>query len=137
MVWQTILVILCLVGIYFLYSNGYLVVQSKSAATFIGSFSGGKNHCGFTFTRCSGRVYRVLKVKERGNYRFDLDAKLSKGTVRFQVLNAKKLPLLTLDPDLRRGRVVLEPKQRYFVQMQFVQASGDCRAVWEKEETAE
>lgn len=137
MTWTIILVMLCLVGSYLLYSNGYLLVQSKSAVTFMGNLSGGKNHCWFTFTRCSGRVYRVLKVKESGIYRFDLDTNLANGTVRFQVLNAGKLPLLTLDPDLGRGRVVLEPKQRYYIQMQFIRASGDCRAVWEKEETAE
>lgn len=132
MTWTTIL-IPCLIGMYLLYTNGYLHVQSKTALTFMGDGGGMKNRMGFSFTRCNGWVRRVLKVKEGGIYRFDLDTSLSKGSVQFQVLNAGKLPLLTLDPDIPRGRIQLEAKQRYFVQMQFLHTSGDCKAAWEKE----
>ena len=131
--WSTILIPVVLVLLYFLHSNGYFYVKSKSAVTFMGDGKGMKDRMGFSFTRCNGWIYRVLKVKEDGVYRFDLDAKLSKGTVQFQVLNRQKLPLLTLNPDTTRGRVQLEKGQRYYVRMEFTHADGDCAASWEKE----
>jgi len=128
-----LLVLIAVVVIYLLYINGYMVVKSKTAVIFMGHMSGGRNSCGFTFTKCDGYVRRVLKVKEKGVFRFDLEHNLSKGQVRFQVLDAHKLPLLTLNSEQSRGRVMLEPKRRYFVQMQFINTSGDCRAWWEME----
>ena len=128
-----VMVLIAAVVMYLLYINGYMVVKSKTAAIFMGHMSGGRNSCGFTFTSCDGYVRRVLKVREKGIYCFDLESNLSKGRVRFQVLDAHKLPLLTLDAEQPRGRVMLEPKGRYFVQMQFLNASGDCRAHWEME----
>ena len=130
--WYAILIPATLVALYLLYSNGYMYMQSKSAVTFVGDGRGRNNRMGFSFTRCNGWICRVLKVKENGVYRFDLTANLSKGTAQFQVLNGQKLPVLTLAPDTTRGRFPLE-KGKYFVKMQFHQASGDCAASWVKE----
>ena len=131
MKWTIILAGLILM--YLLYSNGYLILQSKRAAVFTGDGKGRKNRLGFSFTKCSGWASRVLKVKEDGLYRFDLDAQLSAGTVQFQLLNGNKEPLLTLTPETCRGRVQLEKNQRCFVKFQFIHTSGSCAAGWEKE----
>ena len=133
MIWKLILIPAVLGLLYFLYSNGYMYLQAKSALTFRGDGRGKKDRMGFSFTRCGGYVSRVLKVKQDGIYRFDLDANLSKGTVQFQVLNRQKLPLLTLNPDATRGRVQLEKGQRYYVRMETTRADGDCAASWVKE----
>ena len=133
MTWEWILIPVIAGVLWFLYSNGYMYSQSKSALSFSGDGRGQKNRMGFSFTRCNGHISRVLKIREDGLYRFDLEAKLSKGTVQFQVLNGQKLPLLTLNPDTVRGRVQLEKGKRYFVKMQFIHVSGDCAASWEKE----
>jgi len=132
MSWYAFLIPALLVLMWLLHSNGLLYMQSKSAVTFMGDGKGRRDRMGFSFTRCNGWIYRVLKVREGGIYRFDLDTKLSKGTVQFQLLDGRKLPLLTLNPDNTRGRSQLE-KGRYFVRMQFTHASGDCAASWEKE----
>ena len=131
--YSLILVLIAFATMYLLYINGYMVVKSKSAVVFMGHMSGGRNSCGFTFTGCDGYVRRVLKVKEKGIRCFDLDSSLSKGRVQFQVMDAKKMPLLTLDAEQTRGRLLLEPKVRYYIQMQFIRASGDCSARWEME----
>ena len=133
MTWEWILIPVIAGGLWFLHSNGYMYSQSKSALSFFGDGRGQRNCMGFSFTRCTGWVSRVLKVKEAGIYRFDLDASLSAGTVQFQVLDRNKLPVLTLNPDNTRGRIPLESKQRYFVKMQFMHTSGGCAATWEKE----
>ena len=132
MTWSTVLIPVGLVLLYLMYSNGYFYMKSKSAVTFVGDGKGMKDRMGFSFTRCNGWIYRVLKVKENGLYCFDLHANLTKGTVQFQLLNSQKLPLLTLDPDKPRGKFQLE-KGRYFVKMQFIHTSGDCAAGWVKE----
>jgi len=133
MSWYAIWIPALLVLMWLLHSNGMMYTQSKAALTFTGDGRGRKDRMGFSFTRCDGWISRVLKIKEDGIYRFDLDADLSKGTVQVQVLNRQKLPLLTLNPDTPRGRLQLEAKQRYYVKMQFFHASGDSAAAWEKE----
>ena len=124
---------IALVLSFFLYINGYMVMRSKLAVTFTGDGKGQKNRMGFSVTKCNGWASKVLKVKENGIYRFDLDAELSAGTLQFQVLDREKQTLLTLNPDAVRGRVQLEKGKRYLVKMQFIQTSGTCAASWAKE----
>ena len=133
MSWYAMLIPACLLMLWFLHSNGFMYMQSKSALTFTGDGKGRKNRMGFSFTRCNGHISRVLKIKEGGLYRFDLDADLSAGGVQFQLLDGRKQPILNLDPDTTRGRVQLEKGARYFVKMQFIHASGGCAASWVKE----
>ena len=124
---------IALVLSFFLYINGYMVMRSKLAVTFTGDGKGQKNRMGFSVTKCNGWASKVLKVKENGIYRFDLDAELSAGTLQFQLLDREKQTLLTLNPDAVRGRVQLEKGKRYLVKMQFIQTSGTCAASWAKE----
>ena len=128
-----LLLIACLVGVYFLYDNGYLITKSKKALTFVGSGMGKRNCFGFQFTKCTGYVGRVLRVKESGTYAVNLDASLSGGTVRFLLQDSAKTPLVILTPDLIQGRVQLETGKRYYIRMEFDHASGDSKASWEKE----
>lgn len=72
---KAVLLILFLVGVFlFLYDRGYLVLNSKSAVSYIGSQRG--NAARFTF--CSGSVKRVVRFREDGVSRFVLDVELSK-----------------------------------------------------------
>ena len=132
MTWYHILLVaLGLIGSWFLYDRGYLIVKSKRAVTFIGSRV--KNGFAFQFTGCTGYVGRVLRVKEKGTYTVSLDAKLTKGEVRFLLLDSAKTPLLILTPDYHQGGVYLEPGKRYHIRMEFDHASGDSEARWGKE----
>lgn len=126
-----VLLALCLLVFYFLYDNGYMITKSKTALTFIGSRV--KNGFAFQFTGCTGYVGRVLRVKESGTYTVNLDATLSKGEVRFLLLDSAKTPLLILTPEWNQGGAYLELGKRYYVRMEFTHASGDSKACWEKE----
>ena len=123
----------CLIGMYLLYDNGYLLVQAKRALTFIGSGMGKRDYFAFQFTGCTGYVSRVLRVKESATYTVTLNATLSKGTVRFTMLDGARTPLLVLTPERNSGKVYLETGMRYHIRMDFTHASGDSRARWEKE----
>ena len=122
----------CLIGMYLLYDNGYLLVQAKRALTCVGSGMGKQSHFGFQFTGCTGYISRVLRVKKSGTYQVGLTANLSKGTVRFTVLDGAKTPLLVLTPEQNSGKVYLETGRRYHIRMDFDRASGDSKALWEK-----
>lgn len=117
---------------YLLYDNGYMVVKSKTALTFIGSGVGKQSHFDCHFTGCTGYAGRVLRVKESGTYTVKLDAKLSKGEVKFLLLDRAKTPLLVLTPERNQGGIYLEQGRRYHIRMEFAHATGDSKALWER-----
>ena len=128
-----LLTVLCVIGIYFLYDNGYLLVRSKSALTFMGSGMGKQNYFSFQFTGCTGFVRRVMRVQKSGSYTVRLHANLSKGEAKFMLLDGAKTPVLVLTPEASQGSVYLESGKRYHIRMEFRHASGDSKAQWEIE----
>ena len=128
-----LLTAVCVIGIWFLYDNGYLLVKSKSALTFLGSGMGKQNHFSFRFTGCTGFVRRVMRVRGSGNYTVNLHTDLSKGEVKFLLLDRAKEPLLVLTPEASRGNIYLESGKRYHIRMEFRHASGESKASWEME----
>lgn len=128
-----LLIAVCLIGGYFLYDNGYMLVKSKTAVTFIGSGMGKSPYFSFQFTGCTGYAGRVLRVKESGTYAVSFAANLTKGDVRFLVQDGAKMSMLVLTPEVSQGKVYLESGKRYYIRMEFTHASGDSRASWEKE----
>jgi hypothetical protein len=131
--WYSVVLLAVLaIGGWFLYDNGYMITKSKTALTFIGSGIGRSNYFNFQFTGCTGYAGRVLRVKESGTFTVSLNANLSKGSVRFSLLDEAKTPLLVLTPEQNQGRVSLEPGKRYHIRMEFDHASGDSKACWER-----
>lgn len=131
MTWLSgLLIAAALIGSYLLYDSGYMILKSKRAVTFVGTNR--KNGFSFQVTGCTGFVSRVLRVKENGTYTVTLDAGLSKGAVRFRILDGAKTEILTLTPEQNQGGVYLESGRRYYARMEFTHASGDSRAQWEK-----
>lgn len=61
---------------YFLWVNGYMVLNVKRAVLFVGSLRG-RNHCEASFTSCSGYVKRVIKFSETRGHTFHLDSDVS------------------------------------------------------------
>lgn len=58
-----VLLTIILVGIFvFLYNQGYMVINSKSAVSFIGSARGNSAK----FTSCSGCIKRIVRFKADG-----------------------------------------------------------------------
>ena len=57
-----------LVLFYFLWVNGYMILNAKRALLFVVSLRG-KNKCEVSFSSCSGYVKKVIKFNESRYYR--------------------------------------------------------------------
>ena len=115
-----LLTFLMLCGFYFLYSQGYMVLKSISAVTFIGL----KKGTGASFSSCTGFIKRVIRFKEDGTYTFTLDAELSKGTVSVELEDSAKQKTMQLDSSHGSAAVTVEKKKRYYLIVRFHSATG-------------
>ena len=115
-------------GMYLLYRNGWMIVNAKSAVSFVGSSRGRAA----TFTRCSGYLKRIVRFPEEGRYAFDLNCDLSRGSVTASLLGPDKAELLRLTPEQPRAEVRLEGKRRHTLLLRFHSATGSYRLQWER-----
>lgn len=91
---KAVLLIIFLTGIFiFLYNMGYMVINSKSAVSYVGSMKGN----GATFTSCSGYIKRIVRFKEDKTYTFILDAELTKGDMSVELLDSAKQKIMCLN----------------------------------------
>ena len=121
--------VLCLVmGIvmYLLYRNGWMILSSKSAVTFIGS-NRGKSA---TFSGCSGSIKRIIRCAEDREYRFFLDAALTKGDISVSLLGPDKRELLQLTESMPQGSVTLEKGKSFTLVLRFRSATGRYALQW-------
>lgn len=110
-----------LVGLFvFLYSQGYMIVKSTSAALFIGSAKGNSAR----FTSCSGYIKRIVKFKDDGTYTFILDADLSKGDMSVELLDSAKQKIMLLNCANNSASISVEKKKKYYLVFNFKSASG-------------
>ncbi len=103
-----------------LYNQGYLVLQSKSAVSFVGA----KRGTSARFTGCSGYIKRIVRFKAEGTYTFVLDAELSKGDMSVELLDPAKHTLMRLDPANPSASVTVEHKKKYVMILRFASATG-------------
>lgn len=125
-----VLILLCIV-FYFLYINGYMVMNAKRAITFIGSIRG-KGTCSASFHACSGYMKRMMRFKENGAYQFVLEANLVNGELEVEILDKNKQVLMHLDKDTRQAEIEADCKARYTLIFRFQSASGDYRMNWNR-----
>ncbi|MBQ4321984.1 MAG: hypothetical protein IJC35_07065, partial [Oscillospiraceae bacterium] len=115
--------ILCLVmgvGMYLLYLNGWMVLSSKSAVSFVGS----KRGTAASFSRCSGSIRRIVRFKESKTYTFTLDSALTSGEMTVSLLGADKKEVLRLSSAQPCMAVELEKNQRYTLILRLSRATG-------------
>lgn len=126
-----IILFICLgVVFYILYIQGILVVNSKTAVTFVGSIRG-NGHCQASFTSCNGEMKRVIKFKESKAYRFTLTSELEKGEIDVMVLDSSKQPVMLLNYIQPSAVVEVDKKRRYYLVLSFKSASGTYKLKWE------
>ena len=119
--WKFILLFIFLSGLFvFLYNQGYMIVKSYSAVTFIGSARG----MGARFTSCNGYLKRIIRFKEDGNQAFILDAELSKGDISVELLDSAKQRIMKLDCVNNSASVTVERNKKYFLLVSFKTATG-------------
>ena len=120
---------MCLVmgiAMYLLYRNGWMVLSSKSAVTFIG----GNRGKSATFSKCSGSIKRILRCTEDREYRFFLDAALTKGDMSVSLVGPDKRELLRLTQSMPQASVTLEKGTRYTLVLRFRSATGRYALQW-------
>lgn len=112
------------------YLFGGMPVTVKTAAVYVGSGSW-REHCfGASFTRCSGRIHRILRVKESRSYSFRLSGHVQQGSVR-AMLTANGVPVLTLGGECPTATVFLQRGKFYRLTLRFQFASGDYQLEWD------
>ena len=122
--------VLCLMmglGMYLLYRCGWMIVNAKSAVTFIGSQRGKAA----SFSHCSGYIKRVVRFDEDREYTFTMDAVLSKGSMSVSLLAPDKTELLCLSSAKPQSAIALERKKPYTLILRFQSATGQYRLRWD------
>lgn len=118
---KAVLLILVLVGLFvFLYNQGYMVINSKSAVSFIGSTSGS----GASFTSCNGYRKRIIRFPSDGTYTYIFDAQLSKGDMSVELLDSAHKKIMHLNCTNRSASVCVEKKKKYYMIINFKSATG-------------
>ena len=122
---------------YFLYLNGFLVINAKTALLYIGSprFGMRRNFTKAKFSSCSGDVKRVICLRKAGRYSFTFLSSTTKGTVFVEIQGRERNVNATLDRNNPRAVIETDQMKRYRVATRFVLADGECMLFWNKEET--
>ena len=118
--------ILFCILMYFLYINGYMIINAKRAAVFIGSIRG-KGTCGASFRSCSGYMKRIMRFRESRAYHFVLDAKLVSGEMEVEILDRDKKVILHLDEKSPEATIEADGKKRYTLIFRFKSATGEFK----------
>ncbi len=124
-----IFLILFVIGFYYIYINGYLVINSKRAAMFIGSIRG-NGRCRAGFAACDGYMKRVVRFKSSRPYNFVLDCELTKGYMTVELWDRKKHKLMCLKDDKQSAGVNVEKKKSYYLVFRFKSATGKYEFSW-------
>lgn len=118
---KAVLLIAVLVGLFvFLYNQGYMVINSKSAVSFIGSASGN----GASFTACNGYTKRIVRFPSDGIYTYIFDAQLSKGDMSVELLDSARQRIMQLNSTNRSASVCVVKKKKYYLIINFKSATG-------------
>lgn len=114
-------------GLFFL---GLLPVSAKRAAMFVG----GGVRSGSTkavFTRCTGRIIRVIRFRESRSYGFRFSPQLRSGALTARILGGGGNPLLTLDAGNTTGILSARRGGLYILVLRFENATGEYHLDWE------
>lgn len=118
---KAILLAILLASLFvFLYNQGYMVINSKSAVSFIGSTRGNSAR----FTSCSGYIKRIVRFKADGTYTFILDAELSKGDMSVELLDSARHKIMQLDCANQSASIAVEKRKKYYLVINFKSATG-------------
>ena len=108
-------------GMWLLYQNGLMAVNSKRAVSFVGSDRGRRA----SFTACTGTIRRIVRFSASKNLRMVFSPVLTKGSVAVELLDNRKQPLMRLDETCPTGSVFVERGQRYHLVFYFQSATGE------------
>ena len=123
---QSILILALMVAaFYLLYINGYMIINAKRATLFLGKERGKYAR----FASCSGYMKRVIRFRESREYVFSFETELEKGEVCVELWKGNKDKILSLT-DRGTQTVRVESKERYYLILRFVSATGSYHVDW-------
>lgn len=123
---QSILILVLMVAaFYLLYINGYMIINAKRATLFLGKERGKYAR----FASCSGYMKRVIRFRESREYVFSFETELEKGEVCVELWKGNKDKILSLT-DRGTQTVRVESKERYYLILRFVSATGSYHVDW-------
>ena len=125
-----LILVLLPVIFYVLYSNGYMVLGSKSAKIFVGK-NRGTNAYWSQFGECTGELKKVARFRTSKVYKFRLDVGLAEGTVFVELLDKEKNVIMKLTPENLEANVTVDKKQKYYMVYKFEHATGSYELTWE------
>ena len=108
-------------GMWLMYQNGLMVLNSKRALSFVGSDRGRRA----SFTACTGTIRRILRFSDSKTLRVVFSPVLTKGSVTMELLNSQKQRLLLLDETHPTGSISVKKGQRYYLVFHFQSATGE------------
>jgi len=123
---ESIFIMATLVAVfYFLYINGYMIINAKRATLFFG-----KNRGKYArFSSCSGFMKRVIRFKENREYEFHFETELEKGEVSIELWDNKQEKVLSMTNKGSQA-VAVERKKRYYLILRFESATGSYNVEW-------
>lgn len=122
-------VILFLIVMYILYTLGHITLKAKKSIVFMGNGLGQKQGSA-SFRVCEGYVKRVIRFEENKAYKFDFQPEIKKGEVNVLLKNSKNETILELTQERKRGTVRVESGQKYYLTVDFHQATGSYKLEW-------
>lgn len=106
---------------FLLYWNGLMIVNAKSAVSFVGSARGKRA----VFTACNGHIRRIVRFRDERPRTFTLKTELSKGEVSAELLESGKEKVMMLDGENPTAVVSVKKGRRYDLVIRFRSATGN------------
>lgn len=122
--------------LYFLYRNGYAILNFKAALTYMGYPRWGKriNCIQARFVACTGLTKRVVRLSPSKQYQFIFSAHITKGTVSVEIYERRNVLLAKLDAEQPSAIISTDTQTRFPVAVRFRKADGDCKLIWNETE---
>lgn len=128
-------ILLLVLGLsYFLYWQGYGVINAKSALYYRGTPRFGKNrNCiKADFGACNGWMKRVVRLSKSKQYQFTFTCHVTRGSVAVELYGKGKEPLAILTENRQSVMVSAGEQTAYRVVTRFVKADGEYQLRWDE-----
>lgn len=113
---------------YYLYINGHMDINCKSATIFIGQKY--KNKRITSVNSCNGYIKFVLKFKESRTYSFENEIQLIQGAINIEILDKNKNVILSVNNENTTKTLMIDKSKRYYMKINYVRATGKHVLRW-------
>ena len=127
------MLILMLAGMRMLYLMELMPVRGGTRLVFLGNICGERTRCRASFQKCEGYLRRVARLTGGNTYRFDLDGKITRGSLTVVLWDDRcRTRLLELHMG-ESGRVEISKTMRCRLEFRMKMADGNFDLQWQAE----